>query len=116
MQPDHSAAREVVFEALCPDQSPQAAQTFLHHATSSLRRILEPDLPEKFPSRYLRVENERVTLCYHTGPSRLRVVRAVASVPAEDKMEDSASNRGELLEAALPLYGGELFLADRYAD
>lgn len=48
---------------MCPEKDPQAAVDFYHHAISALRRLLEPDLPDRrFPCRYLEVGEERVTL------------------------------------------------------
>ncbi len=46
---------EEAAERLWPERP--AAQDLLHQATSALRRVLEPDLPSRFPSRYLRVED-----------------------------------------------------------
>ena len=61
--PEYTLSFEEVAEALCPDKDPQAAANFYHHAISSLRRILEPDLPDRrLPCRYLEVSDERVTL------------------------------------------------------
>ena len=51
-----------VSEALWPEKDPRSALTFFHHTTSALRRCLEPDLPEKFPSRYLSVAEGLVSL------------------------------------------------------
>jgi DNA-binding SARP family transcriptional activator len=58
LAPNHSMAFEEVAEALCPEQMFDSAKTVVHHATSTLRHLLEPDLPNKrFPSRYLEVED-----------------------------------------------------------
>jgi LuxR family maltose regulon positive regulatory protein len=109
LQPHRTALREIVFESLWPDSSPASAEGLFHQATSTLRRILEPDLPEKFPSRYLYVEAERVTLSMPSGSSvdfeefEQQVSRALAA----EKLE--------LLIRALDLYTGEIFPPDRYA-
>ncbi|MGC8958600.1 MAG: BTAD domain-containing putative transcriptional regulator [Chloroflexia bacterium] len=93
------------FEVLtiCPERDPQAAQSFFHHATSSLRRALEPDLPEKFPSRYLEVEEGRVTLHLPAGSW------------VDFEAFEACCRRGEW-EATLSLYGGEFLPESRYAD
>jgi hypothetical protein len=70
LQPEHAAAREAVLEALWPDQDAAAAHTQLHQATSALRRLLEPDLPDKFPSRYLEVGAQRLALRLPPGSTR----------------------------------------------
>jgi len=66
--PGCSLSADKVTEALCPEKDPQAAIDFYHHAISALRRILEPDLPDRrFPCRYLEVSEERVTLILPPG-------------------------------------------------
>lgn len=67
LAPGRRLSSEEVAEALFPDREPAAAQILFHHATSALRRILEPDLPDKFPSRYLAVEEGQVTLILPPG-------------------------------------------------
>jgi len=88
---------------LWPDKSIAQAQPLFHRATSQLRRVLEPDLPDKFPSRYLEVDEGRVRL--HIPPG---------SCIDFAEFEQQVCNEHWL--AALALYGGELFPADRYAD
>ena len=58
----HCLQTDQVLEALWPDREPAAVQSLFHQATSFLRRALEPELPEKFPSRYLFVEEGRISL------------------------------------------------------
>ncbi len=101
--PGHTLSSEQIAEALCPERPPEAARTFFHHATSALRRALEPDLPEKFPSRYLEVEEGRVTL--HLPPDSWVDVDAF----------EACCRRGEW-EEALSLYRGEFLPEYRYAD
>ncbi len=99
----HSLLHEQVTEALWPDKPPGSVSALLHQATSSLRRALEPDLPDKFPSRYLAVEEGQVTLYLPPG----------SSVDFETFEQHIA---GEAWEAALALYRGDLLPGDRYAD
>jgi DNA-binding SARP family transcriptional activator len=103
VSPGRSLFRDQVTEALWPDKSPASTRTPFHQATSALRHALEPDLPDKFPSRYLEVEGGRVTL-------RLPPGSWVDSETFEQHIQD------EEWEAALALYRGELFPGDRYAD
>jgi len=51
-----------IIDTLWPEKEFNAAQSLLHQATSTLRRALEPDLPEKFSSRYLRVDDGSIAL------------------------------------------------------
>lgn len=107
LQPEYAASRDALLDALVPDASPESAQTFLHHATSALRHILEPDLPEKFPSRYLDVQSESIALHLPSG----------SWIDFESWQQAlHAATRAEELADALKLYGGELFSQDRYAD
>jgi DNA-binding SARP family transcriptional activator/Tfp pilus assembly protein PilF len=103
VSPGHLLSREQVFEALWPEKSPRSTQALFYQATSALRRALEPDLPDKFPSRYLEVEEGQVIL--HLPP---------------DSWIDFVAFRQHLQtqdwEAAVAIYGGELFPGDRYAD
>lgn len=114
LRPHHTAAREAALDSLWPDQPPKAAQAQLHQATSALRRLLEPDLPEKFPSRYLCVEIDQIELRLPSG-SRVdfeQFERAISPMTKGDGGRDGADS----VSAALDLYGGELFPPDRYAD
>ncbi|HEY66873.1 MAG TPA: tetratricopeptide repeat protein [Thermoflexia bacterium] len=103
ISPGRSLFRDQVTEALWPEKSPASMSALFHQATSALRRALEPDLPEKFPSRYLEVGGGRVTLHLPAG----------SSVDFEIFEEHI---RNEEWEAALALYRGDLFPGDRYAD
>jgi len=84
-----------VTEALCPEKDPEAATHFYHHSISTLRRLLEPDLPDRrFASRYLEVSDEQVALLLPPG-SRL------------DFMEFERAIRSKEWEKAISIYKGE---------
>jgi len=110
LKPNHSAGREEVLDGLWPDSSPSTAMAQFHQATSTLRHILEPDLPDKFPSRYLTVEGERVFLNLPPG-SVVDFERFEQNLPSAIR-----SMNIDDLEQALSLYTGELFPMDRYSD
>ena len=66
--PGHTLSAGQVAEAMCPEKDPRGAVDFYHHAISALRRLLEPDLPDRrFRCRYLDVSDERVTLVLAPG-------------------------------------------------
>lgn len=69
LQPQHSALHDQIVEALWPGHKAQATIPQLHKATSALRRLLEPDLPDKVRSRYLLVDDRSVTLLLPAGSS-----------------------------------------------
>jgi len=103
LSPRHSLTREQVITYLWPETGFAAAQPLLHQATSTLRRCLEPDLPRKFPSRYLSVEEGVVQL--HLPPGAWIDFQAFTDLVTLGDYEQ-----------ALILYEGELLPAHRYAD
>jgi DNA-binding SARP family transcriptional activator len=103
ISPGHLLSRDQVFEALWPEKFPHSTQALFYQATSALRRALEPDLPEKFPSRYLEVEEGQVVLHLPPG-SWIDFATFWQHLQAHE------------WEAAVAVYGGELFPGDRYAD
>jgi DNA-binding SARP family transcriptional activator len=106
----HSASREEVLEEFWSENDPETAQDLLHQSTSTIRRILEPDLPEKFPSRYLRVEGERIFLLLPPG-SYLDFEQFEAQVPLAIQ-----SGKPQGLQRVLGLYLGDLFPMDQYSN
>jgi DNA-binding SARP family transcriptional activator len=111
LQHHHRAPRDVIIEALWRDQTEQALAQ-LHQASSSLRRALEPDLPDKFPSRYLQASGEMIGLALPPGSS-VDFERFEAMTRAALRDRDPSASE---LSTALALYDGELFPEDRYAD
>jgi DNA-binding SARP family transcriptional activator/tetratricopeptide (TPR) repeat protein len=89
-------------ETFWPEKDPASAQPLLYHATSTLRRALEPGLPEKFLCRYLRVEDGKITLLLPPD-SQVDYEVFVSNVQHED------------WDAALACYGGSFLPEYRYA-
>jgi DNA-binding SARP family transcriptional activator len=69
LAPGYSLSFEQISEALWPDRDPSLTRTLFHHACASLRRALEPELPNRFPSRYVEVTEGHVSLCIPPGSS-----------------------------------------------
>jgi len=103
LSPGRRLTAEQVAEALFPAKTPAAGQVLFHHATSALRHALEPDLPDKFPSRYLAVQEGQIALALPPGSW------------LDSEAFEAHCRRGEW-EEALALYGGELLPEYRYAD
>lgn len=103
LAPHRALSFEQVVEALWPEKDAATALPLFHQATSALRRALEPDLPEKFPSRYLYVDAGQIALSLPEG-SQLDV-----------EVFEAHCRRAEW-EAALGRYGGELLPEYPYAD
>ncbi len=110
LQPAHSASREVILEELWPDHPLSTSQDLFHQATSTLRHILEPDLPDKFPSRYLTVEGERVFVNLPQG-SMIDFEHFEQELPIA--LQSRQIGR---LQEALALYTDDLFPMDLYQD
>jgi DNA-binding SARP family transcriptional activator len=103
ISPSHSLSRDEIIEALWANKPSSSIQSLFHQATSALRRVLEPELPDRFPSRYLRSEEGCVTLY----------------LPPGSKVDFRTFERHiqkEEWEAALAIYRGDLFQSDQYAD
>lgn len=103
VSPARTLTFDQVLDALWPEKEPVAAQALFHHATSTLRRALEPDLPEKFPSRYLEVGDGQVTL------------RLPPASTVDFEVFSAHSRQGEWA-AALACCAGEFLPQYRYAD
>jgi DNA-binding SARP family transcriptional activator len=110
LQPNRAAGREIIIEALWPDHDSESPYDLLHQATSGLRHALEPDLPDKFPSRYLKVEGEQISLQLPPG--------SIVDFEHFERVLPIAiqTRNADRLQEALNLYSGELFPSDRYAD
>ena len=129
LQPNHAAAREVLCDVLWPEQSPEGAQRLFHLATSTLRRILEPDLPHRFPSRYLDVEGEQVALRLPSGSTLdveefehglTRWLAAHGESLSASQLRQAAPPQAYEAEAELKhllaLYADDLFPPDHYTE
>jgi DNA-binding SARP family transcriptional activator len=102
--PGQTATAQQISDALCPDKGPGSAVVFYHHAISALRRLLEPDLPDRrFSCRYLEVSEERVALILPPG-SRIDFLAFRQHVQAKE------------WEQAIALYRGEFLPMLRYAE
>jgi DNA-binding SARP family transcriptional activator len=106
----HSTGREELIEDIWPEHAQSAAQDLFHQATSTLRHILEPDLPDKFPSRYLSVEGDRVFL-------RLPPGSVVDFENFEQSLPPAINTRNiEKLKNVIGSYTGALFPSDQFSD
>lgn len=101
--PGRSLLFEQVSECLWPGRDPAQTRTLFHHACASLRKALEPGLPEKIASRYLVVEEGRVSL------------RLPAGSEIDFEVFEALIQRGEW-DKALSLYKGEYLANYLYSD
>jgi len=110
LQPNRAAGREVIIEALWPDNESGSPEDLLHQATSALRHALEPDLPDKFPSRYVKVEGEHIALQLSPG-SIVDFEHFERALPLAIQ-----THNVDQLQKVLNQYSGDLFPSDRYSD
>ncbi len=104
VSPNYYLTFQQVAEAMCPEKSPEAAQDFYHHALSALRRLLEPELPDRrFTCRYLDVDDEQIKLNLPPGSK-------------VDYQEFQAHCQARDWEQAIKIYAGELLPALRYTE
>lgn len=106
LSPGQRLGLEEAAERLFPERSPEVAQDLLHKASSALRRALEPELPNRFPSRYLRVEDGLATLVASWSPDLSAWVDFAAF---------EAACRAARWDDALALYPGEFLPESAYA-
>lgn len=104
VSPGQTQTVHQITEAMCPEKDPDSGLDFYHHAVSALRRLLEPDLPDRrFPCRYLEVTEERVSLCLPPG-----------STIDLKAFEECAKEKD--WQQAIELYKGEFLPTLRYAE
>jgi len=102
--PGYTLSAEQVIEALCSEKDTEMAVDFYHHAVSALRHLLEPELPgRRFPSRYLEIVEERITLIIPPH-SEIDVIEFARFIRQKD------------WEKAIMLYQGEYLPMYRYAE
>lgn len=110
LKPGRAVIRDEVQENLWPESTLETGIGMLHQATSALRRILEPDIPDKFPSRYLHMEGERIRLSLPPGSS-------IDFEEFETRLSEAIhTKKTAQLEKALSLYIDDLFPMNRYDD
>jgi predicted ATPase/DNA-binding SARP family transcriptional activator len=110
LAPGHRVHREEVLELLWPETPVNAAANRLHGVLHATRRILEPDLPPRARSAYLRMDGEHVALC-PDGALWTDVAAFESAAAAAETAQEPAT-----CLAAITLYGGELLPEDRYEE
>jgi len=110
LQPEYRATRDQVIDQLWTDINGSNGVQLLHQATSNLRRVFEPDLPDRFPSHYLKFEGNQICLVLPSGSS-VDFIQFAERIKNAIKSKDPSQ-----LEAALKLYKGALFSGESYDD
>lgn len=105
---------DLLIEILWPNSTPHAAATTLRSAINALRNVLEPDRPNRAPSRY--VVTQTPGYAFHLSPEIwLDVDEFEHLLNRAHNITDSTS-RLHLLERAIELYNDDYLISDPYAD
>jgi DNA-binding SARP family transcriptional activator len=106
-QPDHTMHREQILDILWSGVDPDSALNSLGKALHAARRALEPELPRRQDSAYIRLSDAMLVL---------NTERVVVDADRFEQLAETAMRRREVeaYQAALAAYGGELLPADRY--
>jgi DNA-binding SARP family transcriptional activator len=107
VQPGHVLHREQVIDVLWPKVGAEAALNSFGKALHVARRALEPRLPQRQESAYLRLTD---------GMLVLNTEHAVIDTDEFEQLADDALRGREIAayRAAFAVYGGELLPEDRY--
>jgi DNA-binding SARP family transcriptional activator len=107
VQPGHALHREQVIDVLWPKVNAESALNSLGKALHVARRALQPGLPRRQDSAYLRLAD---------GMLVLSTDHAIVDTDQFEQLAEDALRRRELsvYEAAFAAYGGELLPEDRY--
>ena len=107
VQPGHAAHREQIIDILWPGVDTESALNSLGKALHAARRAVEPELPRRQDSAYLRLADAMLVL---------NTERVVVDADQFEQLAEDAIRRRDLnaYQAALAAYGGELLPEDRY--
>ena len=105
---------DVLIEILWPHSTPSAAATTLRSAINALRNVLEPDRPNRAPSKY--IVTQAPGYAFHlTQDIWLDVEEFERRLTQAHTLNDPAL-RLYFLEGAIALYQDDYLISDPYAD
>jgi len=107
IQPGHALHREQVIDVLWPQVNAESALNSLGKALHVARRALQPGLPRRQDSAYLRLADSMLVL---------DTEHAIVDTDEFEQLAEDALRRREIAayDAAFAAYGGELLPEDRY--
>ena len=107
IQPGHALHREQVIDVLWPKVNAESAFNSLGKALHAARHALQPGLPRRQDSAYLRLAD---------GMLVLDTEHAIIDADEFEQLAENALRRREIAayDAAFAAYGGELLPEDRY--
>lgn len=107
--PRHALHREQILDILWPGADVDSALNSLAKALHAARHALEPELPPRKDSSYLRLEDAMLVL---------DTKHVAIDADLFERLAEDALRRRDITayESALAAYGGELLPEDRYED
>jgi DNA-binding SARP family transcriptional activator len=107
--PEHALHREQILDILWPGADVESALNSFGKALHAARHTLEPDLPRKKASAYLRLTDDMLAL---------NTEHVVIDADRFEQLAEEALRAQDVTayESALAAYTGELLPEDRYAD
>jgi DNA-binding SARP family transcriptional activator len=108
-EPAHALHREQILDILWPGVDTGSALNSFGKAIHAARRALEPELPNRKDSSYLKLADAMLVL---------DTTHVQIDADRFEELADSALSSGDVVayQAALAAYGGELLPEDRYED
>jgi len=103
-----------LIELLWSQSTPDAAATTLRSAINALRNVLEPDRPNRAPSRYIVTQNPGYA--FHPHPEIWLDVDIFEQRLTQAQSTQEGALRRQLLEEAVALYQDDYLISDPYAD
>jgi DNA-binding SARP family transcriptional activator len=109
VQPGHALHREQIIDVLWSGAEAESALNSFGKALHAARRVLEPGLPRRQDSAYLRLSDAMLAF---------NIEHVVVDVDRFERLAEDAIRRREIeaYEAALAVYGGELLPEDRHEN
>jgi DNA-binding SARP family transcriptional activator/DNA polymerase III delta prime subunit len=105
---------DLLIEILWPNSTPHAAATTLRSAINALRNVLEPDRPNRAPSRY--IVTQAPGYAFHLAPEIWLDVEEFDHLYHRAHNTADSGLRLHLLEQAIDLYADDYLISDPYAD
>lgn len=103
-----------LIEILWPNSTPEAAATTLRSAINALRNVLEPERPNRAPSRY--IITQAPGYAFHLHPDIWLDVETFEKELESARHADNPQQRYRHLESAVALYHDDYLISDPYAD
>ena len=109
-----AVSTDALIEILWPTSTPHAAATTLRSAINALRNVLEPDRPNRAPSRYIVTKTPGYA--FHLTPEVWLDVEEFEHLLNRAQQTADPALRLQLLDRAIELYKDDYLITDLYAD